>query len=200
VRARLLFQGGPIQSTVMVRTALLREYPYDEQYTVCEDYDLWIRLARRYHLGNLPEALVQSRRHSGRITYEKATLIRDHCVHLISTQLTELGVAFTTTDIERHFLLLRMAEHQFTPDVEYVAWAEAWLQKVKDTNDRLFLYPQRPFARLLGQIWFVVCWRAARGVGTTVWKHFWRSPLHRDIWASVGRYVSTLALHRMPRD
>lgn len=200
VRARLLFQGGPIQSTVMARTAILRAHPYDEQYTVCEDYDLWIRLARRYPLGNLPEVLVQSRRHTGRITYEQTTVIRDHCLHLTRTQLTELGIAFTALDIERHFLLLRMAEHHFIPDVEYVAWAEAWLHKVKDANARMVLYPQRPLERLLGQIWFVVCWRATRGVGTAVWKQFWRSPLHRDMWSSVSTYICTRAFHRMPRD
>src|SRR5262245_36008684 len=84
VRVRLLFQCCPAQSSVMARTAIVREYGYREEYSVSSDYDLWVRVAQRYELGNLPAVLVRSRMHKEQITYEKAQTVKDHCLRIIN--------------------------------------------------------------------------------------------------------------------
>ena len=189
VQARLLFQCCPAQSSVMARTAVLREYGYREHYVVSSDFDLWVRLSKHYKLGNIPTVLVYSRMHAGRITQEQAPVVKEKCLEIIGPQLTELGVTFTPTDLERHFLLLRMTSRQFTPDREYVQWAEAWLRQLQEANRHSGCYPAQPLARTLGQIWCFVCWQAAVNLRWEAWRRFWHSSLSQELWPNVKRYL-----------
>lgn len=188
VRARLLFQCCPAQSSIMARTQLLQQYGYHEDYSVSSDYDLWVRLSQRYQLGNLPTVLVRSRMHKNRITREKSDLVQAKCVTIIGSQLTALGVMFTPADAERHFLLLRMTKRQFVPDQDYVEWADDWLQKLQTANQQTHCYAQEVLARQLGQIWFLVCWQAVSTLGWSIWKRFWQSPLSVAVWMSLRQY------------
>lgn len=53
---------GP--STVMMHKTLFDKVGYfDESLTVCEDYDLWLRVAKKYEVGLISEALTQ--KHAG---------------------------------------------------------------------------------------------------------------------------------------
>lgn len=199
VRARQLFQCCPAQSSVTARTAILREHRYCEEYSVSSDYDLWVRLAQHYKLGNLPSVLVRSRMHEKRVTREHAHRVKDHCLRIIRPQLNELGVRLTAIDVERHFLLLRMRKYQFIPDREYLAWADGWLRQLQTANRQTARYPQASFDRLLGQVWFLVCRQAAAGnVGWAAWRSFCQSPLCREIWSSV-RLSLLLLLFRKAR-
>ncbi|MGE0681499.1 MAG: glycosyltransferase family 2 protein [Candidatus Binatia bacterium] len=196
VQARLLFQCCPAQSSIMARTTILREYEYREDYVVSSDFDLWVRLAKHYKLGNLPTVLVRSRMHGGRITQEKAQLVKEKCLAIISPQLTELGITFTPTDLERHFLLLRMSGRQFIPDREYLQWADAWLGKLQEANRHTVRCPEQPFARLLGQIWCLACWQAAASLGWAAWRYFWQSPLSKELWPNVKQHLFLRAFKR----
>jgi glycosyltransferase involved in cell wall biosynthesis len=54
------YQVGFVHSAVMLRVAALEAVGcYDERYTGAEDYDLFLRLARRYKLANLPTIYVK---------------------------------------------------------------------------------------------------------------------------------------------
>ncbi len=45
-------------STVMMRRSLFEDVGYfDESLAVCEDYDLWLRVTKRYEVGLIPKAL-----------------------------------------------------------------------------------------------------------------------------------------------
>ncbi len=45
--------------------------PFDPQFRICEDYDMWLRLARRFTIGGVPRPLVRIRVH------EDSTMMRD---------------------------------------------------------------------------------------------------------------------------
>ncbi|MDE2322411.1 MAG: glycosyltransferase family 2 protein [candidate division NC10 bacterium] len=185
LQSRLLFRCSLCTSSIMTRKAILQDYGYREQYAVCEDFDLFVRVAKHYKLGNLPETLVRKRTHAGNIGREKAQLTKAKNQEIASAQLTELGVTFTATDLERHFVLPHMTRLQFTPDREYLEWTDAWLQKLQKVNHRVLRYPAQAFTRLVGQLWVTACWRASGGMGWAAWKYFWQSPLSRGAWASV---------------
>jgi GT2 family glycosyltransferase len=60
-----------LHSSIMVRKELAEKLGYydeDERYKCCEDYEFWIRLARRSQLANLDEALVKWRLHQANVT------------------------------------------------------------------------------------------------------------------------------------
>ncbi|MDE2058362.1 MAG: glycosyltransferase family 2 protein [candidate division NC10 bacterium] len=200
LQSRLLFTSCHHHSSIMARTAVLQEYRYREQNAVCEDVDLFVRLARKYKLGNLPTILLRRRVHASGITREKAQLVKEKNLEIISAQLAELGVEFTPADLERHFLLLRMDRLASTPDRTYIEWANAWLLKLQAANQHALRYPERPLARMVGEIWCVVCWHALTGMGWSAWKYFRESPLSKEGWSSVRMYLVLLAFRHLPRD
>jgi glycosyltransferase involved in cell wall biosynthesis len=54
-----------VHSAVMMPRAVLEEFGgYDETLSVAVDYDLWIRIASRFQLANLPDVLTVQRVHS----------------------------------------------------------------------------------------------------------------------------------------
>ncbi|CAG0930426.1 partial Putative glycosyltransferase EpsE, partial [Planctomycetaceae bacterium] len=58
IRARLLIHNCFGHGTVMVRRTVLDSVGgYDEGYRFAQDYDLWLRIAERYEVANLPEFL-----------------------------------------------------------------------------------------------------------------------------------------------
>lgn len=187
VKSQLLFRCCLPHSSVMARTAIMQAYGYREQYVLCSDFDLFVRLARKYKLGRLPEPLVRQRVHAGRITRERVQLTKDKDLEVVSAQLLELGVEFTMADLERHLLLSFMKKFQFIPDRQYLMWAEAWLLKLREANQRASCYPVRPFARVTGEVWLKVSRRVFPSMGWTAWKHFWQSPLSKGVWAGWKR-------------
>jgi glycosyltransferase involved in cell wall biosynthesis len=70
---RLLGSAMPFfHSTCMYRKAAVEEAGgFDGRLPLLEDYDLWVRLAARYDLANLPMALGRKRRHAGQ-TFDEA--------------------------------------------------------------------------------------------------------------------------------
>ena len=56
--------------TVMARREVVLESGgYRGQYLHAEDYDLWLRLAERHRLDNLPQTLVRHRVHEGQVSF-----------------------------------------------------------------------------------------------------------------------------------
>ena len=200
LQSRLLFRSCHHHSSIMARTAVMQEYRYCEQYAVCEDFDLFVRIARKHKLGNLPKILVCRRAHSGGITRQKAKLVREKNLEIVSAQLADLGIECPPGDLDRHFLLLRMKRSQLTHDLEYLEWANAWLLKLQAANRHTVRYPERSLARVVGEIWWVVCWHAFTRIGWSAWKQFWRSPLRKEGLSSMRDYLLLLAFRHLPRD
>jgi glycosyltransferase involved in cell wall biosynthesis len=58
--------SGIWTSSVLARRQVLdRLGGFDETLTVAEDYDLWIRIAREFRIGFIPEPLAKHRKHGG---------------------------------------------------------------------------------------------------------------------------------------
>jgi glycosyltransferase involved in cell wall biosynthesis len=180
VAALRLFRQGIENTASMARTAILRAYRHDERFDVSEDFEIWARIAAKHEIANLPEVLVRRRAHGQQTSRGKDERTRRYRQAIYADQLRALGIAFTETDLERHHLLRRMRKARYTPDREYVDWAEAWLLGLRAANARISNYPEPSFSQLLGALWFKVCWNASRAVGwPTVWRRCWASPLRR---------------------
>ncbi|MBC2666045.1 glycosyltransferase [Novosphingobium flavum] len=70
-----LLRTGPLfcHPSVMARTELLRATGgYHSSYRHCEDHDLWLRLAGRTTMANLPERLIRYRVYPGQVSQRHA--------------------------------------------------------------------------------------------------------------------------------
>lgn len=75
----LLYSNSFIRtSTVLMNKACFQEVGYfDERYQSAEDYDVWLRVARRYPIAYLSRPLVRYRKHEGNVSHDKITLRRN---------------------------------------------------------------------------------------------------------------------------
>jgi hypothetical protein len=72
--ARHVRRGNPIvHSSVMMRADAVRRLGgYRKAFAAAEDYDLWLRMAERGGIANLPERLVALRRHDASVSRRNA--------------------------------------------------------------------------------------------------------------------------------
>ncbi len=196
IHAQLLFRCCLSNRSIMARTAILRAYGYRDDYPRCQDYELHVRLAKCYKLGNLPDVLVFGRVHPQQITWQTAALGDEKKREIMGTLLDELGVSFNPADLDAHLMLSRMRKLRFVPDRTYVEWAEAWLCKLQEANRRTRCYAEPALVRAVSEKWFQTCWAASAGMGWTAWKYFWRSSLCTGIGARLKQELfSRFAFH-----
>lgn len=159
IDAHLLFHCTLINRTIMARTDILRQYGYDESFPRCQDYDLHVRLARRHRMANLPELLVCGREHDGRITKLTPGLGRDRKMVIQAKVLDSLDIRPSEQDLSWHYLLTQRGRGQIESSRDYLEWAEAWLLGLVQANRRSGRFEPAAFARTIGAVWALVCWR-----------------------------------------
>ncbi len=73
IKANLLFNCCVFHPTAFIRKSVLEKYNllYDENYAVCEDYDMWARCIKYCKFSNIPKALLNYREHDENISKEK---------------------------------------------------------------------------------------------------------------------------------
>lgn len=90
LRPLLLHEARIVAPAVMAERELLRRVGgFDESLPFCEDYDLWIRLARASAVVAVPEMLCRVRRHGGNTTRGQAG-IEESLVGLYARYAAEL--------------------------------------------------------------------------------------------------------------
>ncbi len=190
VAALRLFRQGIENTASMARTAILREYRHDERFEVSEDFELWARVAAEHGIANLPEVLVRRRAHAQQTSKGRDEQNRLYRQAIYARQLEALGIAFEEEDLQRHYLLRRMRKSGFTPNREYVDWAEAWLLALQAANSRARRYPEPALSHLLGGFWLKVCWNASPALGwPTAWRRLRASPLGRWVWPGLRKDI-----------
>ena len=132
IRCWLLFKSAFQQSSVMGRSEILKNVPYDPSFAVCEDVDMFARLGEVHRLANIPSVLVDRRMHDGQVSRERRGMVLAAQARISAPQLAALGMEFTGEDLLRHAALARVAREPHT--AEYVAWAQDWLARLTEAN------------------------------------------------------------------
>jgi glycosyltransferase involved in cell wall biosynthesis len=198
VGARLLLRCPILQYSMMGRAEVLKELGYREDFPVCQDFDLFVRLFERHGLANLPRILVRRRFHEGRVTREKAELVKAMNQRIAAHQIEMLGVDATQDDLDRHFRLPRLNKQGTSPDLAFVEWAEEWCGRLVTANDAQALYHPESLRRTLGRAWLEACLYAMTADPGPVLSHMRRSPLRRFAGEGMARYFSVLLTRRLP--
>lgn len=77
-----LFFYCPIaHPTVVMRRSIVNQVGgYNSEAVYCEDYDLWIRVAKTTQIGNLPDVLVKIRKHDANVTNVFSRQHQSNCI------------------------------------------------------------------------------------------------------------------------
>ncbi len=189
IHAQFLFRCAMSNRSIMARTAILQEYGYRNDFPRCQDYELHVRLAKHYKIGNIPECLVYGRIHPQQITGQTPDLGDAKKQEIISVQLQELGVTFSPNDFLPHLTLSRMRKSEFIPDKAYLTWAHEWLGRLQQANTRTLRYAEPAFSHALGEKWLLVCWTARKNLGWTALKFFLSSSLRKEALLTLPRQL-----------
>lgn len=90
----LLLKECIVHSGAMIRASVLKEVVentgfYDVNLRCAEDYDLWIRIAERYQIAHLPEALAFVRVHNANSTNSVPSQIWQACMQRVSQKFQQ---------------------------------------------------------------------------------------------------------------
>lgn len=89
--------------TVMFRReAVVNSGLYNERYFISQDYELWIRISKKYLLANIPEILLKFRTHKDSLTRSKIRLSRLEVEDIIRSNISYYLPM--TPEIERQIL------------------------------------------------------------------------------------------------
>ncbi|WP_313269226.1 glycosyltransferase [Sphingobacterium sp.] len=94
LKVKLLFHNTFVHSSVMIRTSIFREFGgYQEPFA--EDYDLFLRIAQKYAVGNSSEFFVAYRWHGSNISRTEGEKIVKQLLPIKGKLLKKIGLKST---------------------------------------------------------------------------------------------------------
>ena len=157
IQCSLLVQCPFVNSSVMIRTNLLKKFQY-RNYSVAEDYDLWIRLSLHTKMANIPEYLVFYRIHENNTSSTQSQLLSSLAQDIFRKQLSNnLNIVPTDTEMRIHELLANVKPNAATLDVQFLTDLKRWIQKLWKANKQTGYYNHSDFASVLWFRWILAC-------------------------------------------
>jgi len=155
----LLLHNCFCHSSIMMRTNIAKELRYDENFQICEDYDLWVRISRIGKIINLPEFTTLYRVHENNISTRKSEIMFMHVNEINKRILDGLGIEYSKTELDAHSNALNY-HASFFKEPESLRILENWMMKLfsflkKNGNYNAFLC-----YKVLTEKWIVVTYNS----------------------------------------
>lgn len=150
IKCRLLFCTTLSHPSVMIRRKILEDtgLRYDSSYRHAEDYKLWMELAKKTLLANIPEVLVEYRFNSNQVStkYHHEQMAEVDGIRL--EQLHALGIEPTSNEMEIH---RKISVGDLSQNKEFTKMLDSWLGKLEHANSLVRYYPQEAFKNFLNR-------------------------------------------------
>lgn len=154
IPAVLLFNNCFAQSAIMGKAAVLQTEKYSEEVAFSEDYDLWVRIASKHKVWNIPNTLTKYRLHRNSTGQSNRNKMIEMMRNISSQQLKALGVDFGERELDIHFSI-GMAKYGHSR--EYVEESERWMLKLLAANKFSRIYPDAVLLRVIRRHWLRLC-------------------------------------------
>lgn len=152
IRLSMLFENQFIQSSVMMRTDLLKEIRYDPELEVCEDYDLFMKIMGKSKVANIPEELITYRWHGKNTSIVKQKSILESFLKIFSRTLDAYNIPHTTEELFIHGIIaFRYAKRYFDND-ERIHQLDNWLNKIQISPKIIASFDKEAINKKLKQI------------------------------------------------
>jgi len=190
LKAMLLFYTPLAHPTVFIRKKILDEYNlrYDGNFEYCEDYDLWSRISEFAKISNIEKVLLLYRVHDTNMSNVYSDKQRGKA-EIIRTRLIEkMEIRPNAEDLIIHQSLKKPKDYGIEI---FLDKKEAWLKKLISQNDKVKIYQEPYFSRVIAKNWLDTC-RVNSGEGLFVLKKCLTSGLIKKI--SPKNYADILKL------
>lgn len=163
IPCRLLFQNYFSNSSVFVRrSALLAtevngEY-FRQEYPRCQDYDLWVRISRKFKVWNIQKVLMQYRVHANCSSIKTRDLLEQMVSKIVSYQIDDLGIQPTAQELALHRQIGAYDPVNIDTSIDYIKDVANWLTVLRNANHKMGLYNHHDFNQVLADVQlFVFC-------------------------------------------
>jgi glycosyltransferase involved in cell wall biosynthesis len=167
----LLFQNYFNNSSIIIRREALPQGEIYRDVSPAEDYDLWLRINKKWKMWNIPYLLVKYRIHSKNISTLQSQKRKWAVNKIITDALAKLEIKPSEDELKVH---LTNGTYSGENVLEFIDKKERWLKKLQSQNDHLKYYNTDIFKKVLAEIWLANCDNNARA-GIIIWKKFWKS-------------------------
>lgn len=162
-RIYLLFGNIPTiphPSAMMNRRMILKyNLRYEPEYSLSEDYRLWLRCANSGKCAILPEILMKYRRHGGSVSLTKKRAQESVDFAIMQLQFDALHLTLTDDIKSLHFHLL--TRNKSLEDKCKIS-LKNWIKAIIKANDRYKIYNQKILKSILWNRWRIICQTALK--------------------------------------
>lgn len=162
--AWLLFRCCHANTSLMARTAVMKQFGFRQAFPVSEDYDLSVRLSSVHKVANLPFVLTHQRQHSHRTTNLNADRNFPIKSLLAKTQFDQLGLKADEDDLTLHYALTRLTKDDVIAE-DFVTRSSKWLSNIAAANEISRVYDADALADVLKIIWTQACLKIRQAKG-----------------------------------
>lgn len=126
----LLFFGNVFcHSSMMIRASLIQSFQYRAEFLVCEDYDLWSRLAKKTKVANLPDFSTLYRIHENNFSTKERQTMNNVILKINERFLKEWNIQYTQDELIIHANFLQY-NYSFYNDGQELVDLQRWLIKL----------------------------------------------------------------------
>jgi glycosyltransferase involved in cell wall biosynthesis len=135
LKATMVFRNPISHPTVMMRHQAFRQngWRYNTRRRFPEDYDLWITIAQRHALANIPKVYLDYRRWSGSVSHDPRLRWREEIVEIQCRLLACMGLV--PEDVQR-VIHTALAFDEIPAEAAFIAAGHAWLLEIQQCNAR----------------------------------------------------------------
>jgi len=148
----LFFSNCFINSATIIKTDVLREMEYRPGFEPAEDYDLFVRISRKYKIVNINIPVIYYRIHHQNATHRKANDRKNGDIKIIEYQLNDFGMPVTEINLAMHYLFITKNFRETGYLQEEV---EQYLLKLKQINRKNGRYDRTSFEPVLLWQWTI---------------------------------------------
>jgi glycosyltransferase involved in cell wall biosynthesis len=157
LRLKLISNTCFSHPTVMMRKSILQrnQIEYSAELFPAEDYAIWTLLAVRTKFANIPQKLVQYRKHSNQVSSVKQKLLDGALQKVRKINLENfLGRASLPSEMETHQLLIN---GHVNASKDMIVSLAKWLTSLRDLNATSRYFNHEKFCAYLQRQWFFIC-------------------------------------------
>ena len=174
LRIKLIFNTCFSHPSVMIRKSVLdtHGFYYSNAMFPAEDYAFWHLISTKAKLANLPDYLLEYRKHGKQISQVKQNLL-DEALRKVQVDVVEhfLQRSVTSAEADLHRSLI---SGRYVVSMEYILRARDWLKGLLAQNRNTHYYDQVLLERYIGKVWFSLCTHAYK-LGFRLVAIDWRS-------------------------
>jgi glycosyltransferase involved in cell wall biosynthesis len=163
----MLFKNVFCHSTVMLNKSKLNDIRYQNEFSICDDYDLLSRISEKNGVFIDKQPVLKYRKHQIN-TSSIRTKEFNNDTNLIQSRYLKL----LNIDVDQNALFVHngyYTSQNFIPCIKYLQESIRWYRYIIEKNKQVNLYEEKALTKVIELNWFERC-LALSDAGFDVWK------------------------------